>query len=319
MTIQLNLDQYDDVKKELLFNGNNNSTEISMKSHQQINNRQSTVGLFFLFLFFSSFVEAADWKQWRVEDGGNGHFYEVIQVPDEISWPNANAAALRVNRFSHLATITSQEENNFVRDLLRSSDTRRFGWVGGIQYTGATSPSDNWRWVTSEAFRFTNWLPGHEPNDFGGTGDEIFIEIDKDGYWNDCCEKTSTTRPLYIVESTISANSTASIDIKPYSEINYINPHSRGKIAVAILTTAELDTSLIEANTVRFGSNKAQPVKYKMKDLNYDGYLDLVLKFKTRQTGIACGDSEAILIGETTYGTSFVGSDIIKTVGCNRY
>ena len=152
-----------------------------MKTHQRNNKRQSTTRLLFLSLLFTSLAAGADWVQWRVEDGGNGHFYEVIFVPGEITWPDANVAALRANHLSHLATITSLEENDFVTSLLQPFG---FGWIGGIQTAGALSSSDGWRWTTEEAFVFTNWVPG-EPNDL--PFDEIFLEINETGNWNDCC------------------------------------------------------------------------------------------------------------------------------------
>jgi len=104
------------------------------------------------------------------------------------------AGTTRLNRFSHLATITSQEENDFVTSLLQPFG---FGWLGGIQTSGALSPSDGWSWVTGEPLVFTKWAPG-EPNDF--PFDEIFLEINETGYWNDCCGPTDVTRPLYVAE-----------------------------------------------------------------------------------------------------------------------
>ena len=163
-----------------------------MEAHQRIKISRSVASLLFVCSYLIGPGAAADAVQWKVEDGGNGHFYEV--VPGEISWPDANVAALRLNRFSHLATITSQGENDFVTSLLQPSG---FGWLGGIQTAGALSPSDGWRWVTGEPFAFTNWAAG-EPNDL--PFDEIFLEINWTGFWNDCCGPPDVTRPLYVAE-----------------------------------------------------------------------------------------------------------------------
>jgi hypothetical protein len=43
-----------------------------------------------------------------------------------------------------------------------------------------------------------------------------------------------------------------------------------------------------------------------------------VTHFKTRDTGIACGDESATLTGETLDGHPFEGTDFIVTVGCRR-
>jgi hypothetical protein len=53
----------------------------------------------------------------------------------------------------------------------------------------------------------------------------------------------------------------------------------------------------------------------KVRDLNIDGLADLLLKFNMRETGVACGETEATLTGETFDGQQFSGTDITGTVG----
>jgi hypothetical protein len=45
-------------------------------------------------------------------------------------------------------------------------------------------------------------------------------------------------------------------------------------------------------------------------------YMDMVFHFKTQETGIVCGDTEATLMGETFGETQFTGTDAVQTVGC---
>jgi hypothetical protein len=52
-------------------------------------------------------------------------------------------------------------------------------------------------------------------------------------------------------------------------------------------------------------------------DVNHDGDTDLVLQFRTRDTGIACGDAQARLTGQTVAGELVEGFDSIRTVGCH--
>ncbi len=51
--------------------------------------------------------------------------------------------------------------------------------------------------------------------------------------------------------------------------------------------------------------------------MNDDGFDDMVFHFKVSDTGIACGDPDATLTGETFGGESFTGIDAVKTAGCN--
>ena len=115
------------------------------------------------------------------------------------------------------------------------------------------------------------------------------------------------------------------IDIKPGNKRNPINPRSKGKTKVAILTTntaageaLDFDALQVDPATVRFGPDEAKAVRYRAKDVDHDGDADLLLYFKTRKSGIACGDTEATLTGETYDGQAITGTDAIKTVGCNN-
>lgn len=111
------------------------------------------------------------------------------------------------------------------------------------------------------------------------------------------------------------------IDIKPGSYPNAVNPGAHGVIPVAILTTPDFDATLVDPTTVAFGPDGAGIVHSggHIGDVDGDGDLDLVLHFKTRDTGIECGDRYAKLSGETSGGIRFAGKDSVKTVGCDEH
>ncbi|MEW8660359.1 MAG: hypothetical protein AB2603_18775 [Candidatus Thiodiazotropha endolucinida] len=108
------------------------------------------------------------------------------------------------------------------------------------------------------------------------------------------------------------------IDIKPSNRKNPVNPRSKGKLKVAILTTDDFDASTVNIASIRFGPNGAEAVRSRVKDIDHDGDWDLVFKVKTGETGIACGDTEATLSAQTLDGDPVTGTDSIKTVGCNN-
>jgi hypothetical protein len=110
-----------------------------------------------------------------------------------------------------------------------------------------------------------------------------------------------------------------SIDIKPYNKKNRILPRSRGVISVAALGSQEFDALQIDPETARFGPGEAAAIAWltRARDVNRDGFIDMILRFKTRKSGIECGDSEATLTGQTYAGDQFSGTDDIVTKGCN--
>lgn len=111
-----------------------------------------------------------------------------------------------------------------------------------------------------------------------------------------------------------------SIDIKPGSSRNPVNLTAKGNMPVAILTSDTFDATQVNWETVRFGPSGAteRHQRLHVKDADYDGDMDVVLHFKTRDTGILCGDTEATLTGETFSGEVFTGSDVIKIVKCPK-
>jgi len=109
------------------------------------------------------------------------------------------------------------------------------------------------------------------------------------------------------------------IDIKPGSYPNSINPESKGKLPVAILTTEDFDASTVDPTTIDFLG--ASPLRWALEDVDDDGDFDMILHFKTRDCDFSLlvdeGDKYpyGYLTGETIDGTQIEGKDTVRLIG----
>lgn len=98
---------------------------------------------------------------------GTDHYYLRIDTDWQTvaaDWDDAEARAAAMmfeGMRGHLATITSVEENEFIRlNVLNYSlvgDRSSYYWIGGRQSADASEPSDGWLWSTGESWDFTNF------------------------------------------------------------------------------------------------------------------------------------------------------------------
>jgi hypothetical protein len=109
------------------------------------------------------------------------------------------------------------------------------------------------------------------------------------------------------------------IDIKPGSDPNSINPRSKGKIPVAILSTMYFDAPVeVDTESLTFGPTGDEDslafCNSSPEDVNDDGRDDLVCHFYTQETGFECGDGEGILRGQTMDEVSIEEIDFVRIV-----
>ena len=83
----------------------------------------------------------------------NNHKYQALDV--SFDWNRANFYCQQLG--GYLATITSAEEQEDVKNEVLKG-TRNSYWVGG--YTSLMATENPWKWVTGEAFDYTNWGSG---------------------------------------------------------------------------------------------------------------------------------------------------------------
>jgi len=138
---------------------------------------------------------------------GEEHYYEVIQLNSQLSWQDAMAqvgARSYNGQKGYLATITSAEENEFIRQKLETSALGPSAWLGASD----TAAEGTWRWITGpeagQPLNYTNWAPG-EPNN---AGDQDYLTMNLVGQWQDLNKENAAGNAvnLYVVEYGSSEN-----------------------------------------------------------------------------------------------------------------
>jgi len=110
-----------------------------------------------------------------------------------------------------------------------------------------------------------------------------------------------------------------SIEIKPGNdEIAPINPRSKGKIPVALLSSSKFDAMNVDVSSLTFGAtgdeSSLSHCGQSGEDVNGDGRLDLVCHFENQSAGFEKGDLEGIVRGKMRWGTRIEGRGFLKVV-----
>ena len=101
----------------------------------------------------------------------DGHYYVVFDEP--IYWDDAKASCESMG--GHLATITSQGEQDFVANLIENNGDKKNYWLGGTD----VDDEGKWVWITGEDWTYSNWREG-QPNDRDNDdtdGDQDYLQI----------------------------------------------------------------------------------------------------------------------------------------------
>jgi hypothetical protein len=108
-----------------------------------------------------------DAVEWRVADGGNGHWYELLPIQG----PNFTAAlSLARSMGGDLASITSAAENEL---LFQMSAETQGALIGANRIDLKGCGSGTWQWTDGEPFQFAGWATGQPECE----GDDRYLAI----------------------------------------------------------------------------------------------------------------------------------------------
>jgi len=184
--------------------------------------------VFAVCVVFFLFCGVAHADSAKLVNPANGHSYQRFDTA--LNWNSAKTACAALG--GHLATITSQAENDWV---LKNIDIGRVGtaiWLGGTDEV----QEGVWQWITGESWSYTNWYPG-EPNN--GDGPENYLEFyGVAGVWND--RNGAVAEVAFFCEWDNSVCTDTAV--KPYT-------FTTGSSAKAAEVNADFDTLYQQINT----------------------------------------------------------------------
>ena len=158
-----------------------------------------------LFVCAMATIVNAEVTQWTIGSGGNGHYYELIDISG--TWNDADQAAEALSWMGHsgyLATVTSQPEQDFISTNFL--DGVKDIYIVGFQPDGSPEPDGNWQWITGENWEYENWFKPEEPSNSNspqGWDEDVVVMCNHgtvdDGTWVDIPHE-STAERYFMVE-----------------------------------------------------------------------------------------------------------------------
>ena len=189
-------------------------------------------------------AHAQEAVQWRVEDGGNGHWYGWTATP--LSWTEAHASAMASG--GHLAVLLTPAEDQWVNQLVHEHQlftANQWGdlvwgpWIGLFQDHAApdySEPAGGWYWVTGEPVQFHSWNLG-APNNYPGCSPfEDFVHLHKvlsgpvaAGWWNDLWSESPCNWSCFgLIEWSADCNGDGMVDYGQILDGTFADTNSNG-------------------------------------------------------------------------------------------
>ncbi|MDG2423262.1 MAG: lectin-like protein [Phycisphaerales bacterium] len=165
--------------------------------------------------------------QWKIEDGGNGHWYKAVVCTEFCLWQDARNTAIQLG--GDLVSLNTQLENEFVFSLIEDQPSLWFEfngvypgpYVGGFQDLSSpeySEPDGAWMWVDGTWLEdgYAGWAANEPNNDCSGLQDQSYLAYMGIGApemtWNDIADECHNGMSGYVVEFSADCNGDGIVD-----------------------------------------------------------------------------------------------------------
>ena len=142
----------------------------------------------------------------------NSHYYISNGID---TWQNAQLVCNSLG--GNLATISDQQENNFINNFSNYYGFPIGLWIGFYQNPNSTNyfePSGGWEWINGDSINYTNWAPGQPDNlvnNVNPNGQDYAV-MQPNGLWEDFSDIPQWWAQYYVLELPVTLTNAAGCD-----------------------------------------------------------------------------------------------------------
>ena len=232
----------------------------------------------------------------------SNHSYQIIENSNISSFEEAEEYCQTIG--GHLATIQSQEENDYIYSMMISEGYKS-------AYFGFTDRDieGTWVWVNDEPVNYTNWAPSEPNSENSEENYAMFYYKFTDGTWNDGRWGSDTTAFICEWDELISTDESASSSIDSTPSAMSIEPIEEKGISLDKIDIQQISDKITEekeSKKYEFTTGEAGTYRLEFSDVPQNVWFKLYLyNASMEQLSYESGDNGDGITADLEAGTKY--------------
>ena len=232
----------------------------------------------------------------------SNHSYQIIENSNISSFEEAEEYCQTIG--GHLATIQSQEENDYIYSMMISEGYKS-------AYFGFTDRDieGTWVWVNDEPVNYTNWAPSEPNSENSEENYAMFYYKFTDGTWNDGRWGSDTTAFICEWDELISTNESESSSIDSTPSAMSIEPIEEKGISLDKIDIQQISDKITaekETKKYEFTTGEAGTYRLEFSDVPQNVWFKLYLyNASMEQLSYESGDNGDGITADLEAGTKY--------------
>ena len=232
----------------------------------------------------------------------SNHSYQIIENSNISSFEEAEEYCQTIG--GHLATIQSQEENDYIYSMMISEGYKS-------AYFGFTDRDieGTWVWVNDEPVNYTNWAPSEPNSENSEENYAMFYYKFTDGTWNDGRWGSDTTAFICEWDELISTDESTSSSIDSTPSAMSIEPIEEKGISLDKIDIQQISDKITEekeSKKYEFTTGEAGTYRLEFSDVPQNVWFKLYLyNASMEQLSYESGDNGDGITADLEAGTKY--------------